>query len=97
MKKYRIQVKYAEEVLCPANAIEEAFYADAANRPNELITMDGVEVKATFVRTWRGESETLNRECVNMLGRHFDIIRSLWFGRLGAVDNYWHLIKLERI
>lgn len=42
-------------------------------------------------------NDSLGKDCLKYYGAHFDTIRSIWFARLGFVDDYWHLVKLIKI
>ena len=98
-ESYGINAKSAEYILCPANAIADAFYKRNPDNPYRLKTVDGAEHIATFVCTWCNRDCTYDEEleatCQKYYGMTFEGIRSMWIGRLGRVDDYWHLIKLS--
>ena len=97
--EYKIQAKSAEYILCPANAIEDAFYRRNPGNPYRLETIDGAEHSVVFLCTWfnRGTmyDDELEATCQKYYGMTFEGIRSMWIGRLCRVDDYWHLIKLD--
>ena len=97
--EYKIQAKSAEYILCPANAIEDDFYKRKDHSPFLLQTVDGVKHSVVFLCTWfnRGTmyDDELEATCQRYYGMTFEGIRSMWIGRLGRVDDYWHLIKLN--
>lgn len=98
---YRIQAKASEYILCPANAIEHDFYVRNQNILPQLGTTDGSVHEARFESTWNNANgaydEELDRLCQRMFRVPFVSVRSMWIGRLGRIDDYWHLIKLEKI
>lgn len=98
--RYRIKVKYAPEVFIPANAIESAYYEDMRRSEVTFLTTDGVEVRPLFVRTSNNRGGRFDAffdaYCQEHFGMTFEYFRKIWFGRLGGVDDYWHLIKLEK-
>jgi len=101
VKQYRIDAKSADYVFCPANAIEDEFYHRNSNVIPELVTRDGVVHSCTFISTWNNSGGVYEDEFDNVCQRYFGIsfmsIQSVWIGRLGKVDSFWHLIKLEKI
>ena len=98
-KEYKIQAKSAEYILCPANAIEDAFYKRKADDTFLLQTVDGAKHEVVFLCTWFNHGSVYDDEleaaCQRYYGMTFEGIRSMWIGRLGHVDDYWHLIKLN--
>lgn len=99
VRRYKIRAKSAEYILCPANAIEGDFYKRNPDDPFLLQTVDGAEHNATFICSWCNRDcaydEELEAVCQKYYGMTFESIRSMWIGRLGRVDDYWHLIKLD--
>jgi len=97
--QYRIESKSAEYVFCPANAIENGFYTRDACILPELVTSDGVVHRCQFVGTWNNRGGVYEDEFENICQRRYRMsfvsIRSMWIGRLGHVDDFWHLIKLD--
>ena len=97
--RYRIESKSAEYVFCPANAIEYGFYTRDSSILPELVTSDGVVHRCQFVGTWNNCDGVYEDEfeniCQRRYGMPFVSIRSMWIGRLGHVDDFWHLIKLD--
>lgn len=98
--KYSIQAKSAEYVFCPANAIEPEFYRRNPYTPFRMVTTDGIVNDATFIETWYDRAGVFTDEfdsvCQRYYGMNFESIKSIWIGRLGTLDDYWHLIKLEK-
>lgn len=96
---YRIDAKPAEYIFCPANAIENEFYHRDPYIIPALVTSEGNTHKARFIGTWNNSGGVYEEEfesiCRKYYGMSFVSIRSLWIGRLGKLDNYWHLIKLD--
>ena len=66
----------------------------------EFDTDDCVICKPEFQTTWNNKGgafeEELEQVSMVRFGVPFQSIRSIWIGRLGHIDDYWHLIKLER-
>ena len=97
--RYYINAKSAEYVFCPANAIEYEFYHRDPYVIPELVTTDGVAHKAEFIGTWNNVGDVYEDEfeniCKMYYGAPFMSIKSVWIGRLGKLDDYWHLIKLD--
>lgn len=98
---YRINAKFADEVFCPSNAIDAPFWSREYEVDPLFRTSDGVLCKPTFLGTTNNESgeydERFDGMCKRKFGMSFSAVRSIWFSRLGKLDYYWHLIKLEKI
>lgn len=98
---YKIQAKFADLLLCPANAIERSFYGRNPLDKVTFKTIDGVECKPEFLFTKNNEDgrfdDRLGFTCEDKWGIPFHTFRSLWYERLGYVEEYWHLIKLKRV
>lgn len=86
----RINCKFAEYVLAPANAIP----------PGDVETKDGIACKVKFLTTWNNTDkrydEELEKVCQERYGCSFSTIRSVWISRLGRVNDIWHLIRLSK-
>lgn len=98
---YKIKIKYAPEAMFPANAIEKAFYEDKDRGSALLETTDGVTVRPQFIWTlntkggwFDAELEKYSQEHFKMSFEHF---KSIWFGRLGMVDDYFHYVRFEKV
>lgn len=99
---YRIQAKFAEDILCPSNAIEDSFWQRPLGSMTNVrfSTLDDVNCKVQF------RSTTNNRDgwadgrfddfCQQKFGITFAQLKQMWQSRLGDLDYYWHWIKLER-
>ena len=100
VETYDLGAKFAEWVFCPADAIDGRFYHRAPNTDIRFRTTDGVIANPCFEGTWNNTDgmydEEFERICQDKYGRPFMNIRSIWVSRLGKVDDYWHLIRLER-
>lgn len=87
----RINAKFAEYLLAPANGIQN----------EELETMDGIRCRPEFQATWNNAGGSYDDElegvCQKYYGCTFQSIRSIWIGRLGYVSDFWHLVKLIKI
>lgn len=98
---YRINCKFADEVLVPANAIAGEFYLRPPAEVPELLTADGAPTMAEFIRTLNNKDGMFDAEleqyCQDRFGMTFDYFRKIWYSRLGRVDDYWHFIKLKKI
>lgn len=97
--RYKIECKYAPEVLVPFEAIERSYYETASPWTEDLfITMDRKLCKPTFVCTW-GEvnDDAMDCFCMDHFGMKFKLMRSLWFDRLKVRYDLktWHFIKLD--
>lgn len=99
--RYRIESKFADVVLLPANAIEQAFYASGEGTSATFITLDDQICSARWISTWRNSDgrydELLDTICQERWKVPFVTIRSLWLSRIGKLDDFWHLIKLTKI
>lgn len=87
----KIQCKYADAIIAPANAVVD----------DEVETMDGVKCRLSYQATFDNENgrydEILDDLCQRFYSYPFCSIRSIWIGRIGRVSNYWHWIKLIKI
>ena len=91
----KIPCKYAEFVLCPANAAKWN-----VGGKTMVETTDGIVAEVEVQHTWNNRDGLydgdLDAYSKTKFGIPFETIRSLWFGRLGVIDDYWHLIKLKK-
>lgn len=91
----RINCKYTEYLLVPDNAIGRTYCDD------EFMTDDGVRCRLEFQMTCNNKDglfdDDLDRDCLRHYGCHFSSIRSIWIGRLGQVDDFWHLVKMVKL
>lgn len=88
---YQISCKYAPKLLAPANALPLTI--------GELcITLDGVRCELRYVMGWDNRDDRyvgeLDDTCGRIYGCPFSAIRSIWFGRLGYVGDYWYLVEM---
>lgn len=91
----KIFCKFTDFVLAPRNAFPKG------GPVGRFETLDGVLCETTFVRAWNNTNggcdfeldDTSNR----IFGHPFSVIRSIWIGRLGNTDEYWYLLKMNRI
>ena len=87
----KIQSKFVEYLLVPANGIEFG----------EVETIDGVQCRTEFQATWNNGNgffdDELESLCQDRYGCSFSSIKSIWFGRLGRLSDYWHLVKLIKL
>jgi len=64
-------------------------------------TLDGVDCVAHFLSTWdnRGGryTEQLDGLCHRQWGCAFELIHTIWEGRLDTVEELWHYVELKRI
>ena len=99
--KYRLNAKYAPEIFCPSNAIENAFWQRDEDVDPLLVTTDGKVCVPKFIRTTNNESGRYDEDFDYLCKRHFSAsfssVRSIWYGRLDWLDNYWHLIELKEV
>ena len=90
----KIQSKFAEYLLAPVNAFPGGF-------DQQVETMDGVQCEGRVICAWNNTDgqldDSLDNESLRRYGCPFPVIRSIWMGRLGKVDNYWWLIKLVKL
>lgn len=96
---YRIEAKFSEKVLLPANAIERSFFGGVSSQKEyDFITADGKSCKARFLSAWRNEDgrydERLDFICMKNWKTPFESLKSLWISRLGTVSDCWYLINL---
>lgn len=99
MKKYRISARFVGEALIPALALDCDFKGD--NKDASFVTSDGVTVKLVFLSTMNNAQdfceELLEHYCRTKYGMSFRRIEDMWSDRLGRLDDWWHVIKMERI
>lgn len=90
-QRSKIQSKYTNRLLLPANGLPGY----------EFETRDGVPCRATLIATWNNSDGRYDAElecvCQDLFSQPFSFIRSIWLGRLGHLDNYWHLIAMEKV
>lgn len=96
MTPHLINAKYTDRILLPGSAIPKG-----SKDMLPVKTADGTVCLAHFLSTWdngggRYEAE-LDRLCQRQWGCGFELIRSLWRGRLISVDEIWHYIELKKI
>ena len=88
---YRINCKYAELLLAPANAI----------CGDQVETTDGVKCRLEYQSTYNNDDgafdERLDDICNEQYGCPFQTIKSIWISRLGSVSTYWHLVKMVKL
>lgn len=88
---YRINCKYTELLLAPANAIGG----------NLVETEDGVKCRLVFQSTMNNVDGAfdgrLDEICNEQYGCPFQTIKSIWISRLGSLSEYWHLVKMVKI
>lgn len=100
IETYRIQAKFAPDVFFPSNAVEERFWKRTYSDNTEVrfVTMDGKTCIPKFISTTNNKDgwadERFDDFCQRMFNISFRQMRSLWFGRLGKLDYYWHWVKL---
>lgn len=87
-----LQCKYNDFILIPSNGIDR--------QASRFKTADGVAVSVKYVSTWNNKDGQYDGDldfiCKKKYGTPFSTIRSIWIGRLGRVDDYWHLIELKK-
>lgn len=101
VETYKVSAKFADDIFCPSNAIEARFW----NRhPSPIVdiqftTTDGRLCVPEFQATWNNSDGRYDEEfdnfCQRKFGLSYKALRSVWIGRLGRCDNYWHWIKLK--
>ena len=91
---HKIQCKYAEFVMAPSNAL-------SGGLGEEYETIDGVKCLAKPYSSWNNSSgdydSTFNDLCIKYFSCPFSTIKSIWIARLGFVDSFWHLVKMEKV
>lgn len=101
VQTYHIGAKYSAEVLFPSNAVDAAFWAHEEGVIPRFLTSDGVLCEPKFIRTINNGGGRYDGELEDLCRLHFGVsfvyLRSVWVSRLGALDNYWHLITLTKI
>jgi len=101
-EKYgKLSCRFAPEVLVPSNAIDGSFFLGAPADRYIFTTMDGHKCLGTFLASWKnsedGHNDELQDFCMERFKCGFGTIRAIMASRLGKVEDYWHLIKLEEI
>lgn len=96
-KTFRLAAKYAPLVLCPKNAIEEAFY-EGTEMQGHFLTTDKKECAFQLQTVWDNSDGRYDNEmdavCQENWNMPFRSMRSVWFSRLGKISDIWYLIKL---
>lgn len=99
--RYRIFCNFSGEVLCPAEAIERAFYEHARPYTDDVfVTLDGTVCRPVFLATWTSvDEDKMDSLCEERWGVKFAAMRSMWFDRLRVRGDMcvWHLIRLEEV
>lgn len=90
---YKIAAKSAPYILFPSNAVEPAFWHRLPGELYEFVGTDDIVFVPEFLHTWSGECDDLAECCERRFGMPFESMRSLWIGRLGTLDSYWHFIR----
>ena len=89
----KIQSKFTEYLLAPSNAVPAG---DGAYE-----TLDGFKCLIEYQATWNNEDgrfdDELENTCRKLYNCSFNAIKSIWVGRIGKIEKFWHLIKLEKI
>ena len=75
--------------------------ANAISGEGPFVTADGVAVRVKYLATWNNKDgrydDELDRLCMDAWNVPFRFLRSSWIARLRDIDNYWHLVELEKI
>ena len=78
-------------MLAPRNAFDSF--------SEEYQTLDGKVCTLELLTGWKNTDGQMDDDldccCRNVLGCSFGTIRSIWIGRLGHVDEFWFLVKLN--
>lgn len=98
---YSIRANFAEDIFCPANAIEQGFFKRQRGTPEpRFVTADGVRCIPTFASCTNNKDGTFTGEfedfCQRFFSLSFESLWQMWYQRLGYCDDYWYWIKLER-
>lgn len=97
--EFRIAANYSSHVLCPDNALEISFYKRDPMDDVRFRTLDGKLCSVRFISSHDNEDgqseDVLDLICQKRWGVPFQSVRSMWFGRMGDVSNWWHLIELQ--
>jgi len=87
-----IYCDFSEQVLLPKEAFEKFGFGPYKTR-------DGKVCDAIFISVWNNAdgryNEQLDYICMKYWNVHFDTMRSMWFGRLGGVGDYWYFLQLK--
>lgn len=80
------------KLLAPRNAFDSL--------SGDYQTTDGKVCSIDFLACWKNTDGQMDDDldccCRNVLGYPFSTIRSIWIGRLGHVDEFWYLVKLNK-
>lgn len=89
----QIQCKYVPKLIAPSNAF---FFPE-----DEYRTADGKTCRIKPLACWKDEDGSCEDDLENFCQCHhecsFEVIRSIWFGRLGRVSDYWYLVEMIEI
>lgn len=87
----QIRCKFVPKLVIPRNAFDSF--------SEEYQTTDGIVCTLDFLVGFRvGDQQTeadLDFCCQKIHGCSFSQIRSIWFARLGRVDDFWYIVKLD--
>ena len=85
----------------PRNAIEPDFFKEIPRPYYKFVTMDGYECKARFNSSWKNENgifdDSLDFVCRKNWGVPYATVKSMWIARLGTVDEFWYILRLEKL
>lgn len=87
----QILCKFAPKILAPRNAFD--------GFGEEYQTLDGKVCTLEILSGWKNTDGDMDDDldccCQHVLGCSFETIRSIWIGRLGHVDKFWYLVRLN--
>lgn len=93
--RYPIKARFADKILAPDLALPRLAPEGVA-----LMTSDGVACVAHFLSTWDNTDgrydEELDGLCQRQWGVPFQVIRSVWIGRINNIGSLWHYIELKK-
>lgn len=96
MTPIHIDAKFADRILVPGDALPKGCPSGVC-----LKTSDDVVCLAYFLSTWdngqRRYYDELDRLCHRQWNCSFDLIETMWQGRLGQVGDIWHYMELKRV
>lgn len=95
MAVVNLNARFSPRVLIPSPAVPPS------GGTLTVKTSDGVTCVARFLSVWDNSDGRYDGEldalCRRQWGCGFDLVRTMWDGRLGRTGDVWHYVELKKI